>query len=74
MSLLGVVYTMDHEVVPRPCKVCDWLLNLSRDHFNLHQGIYVKVTMEFDVPIRHILRPTLSTDMIQVGKAKEVLW
>jgi hypothetical protein len=23
---LGVVYTMDHEVVPRHCTICDWLL------------------------------------------------
>ena len=29
---------MDHEVIPRPCKICDWLLNMSWDHFNLHQG------------------------------------
>ena len=35
---LGVVYTMDHQVVPRPCKVCDWLLNSPRDHFGLHRG------------------------------------
>ena len=34
----GVVYTMDHVVVPRPCKIYDCLLNLSWDHFNLHQG------------------------------------
>jgi hypothetical protein len=27
--VLGVVYTMNHEVVPRPCKICDWLLNSS---------------------------------------------
>ena len=33
----GDVYTMDHEVVPMPCKVCDWLLNLSQDHFGLHK-------------------------------------
>ena len=36
--MLGVVYTMDHEVVLRLCKICDWLLNLSNDHFSLHQG------------------------------------
>ena len=35
---LGVVYTMNHEVVPRPCKICDWLLNSSWDYFNLHRG------------------------------------
>ena len=23
----GVVYIEDHEVVPRPCNICDWLLN-----------------------------------------------
>ena len=34
---LGVVYTMDHEVVPRPYKFYDWMLNSSQDHFNLHQ-------------------------------------
>jgi hypothetical protein len=26
---LRVVFTMDHEVIPRPCKICDWLLNSS---------------------------------------------
>ena len=57
---------MDHEVVPRPCKICDWLLNASRDHFGLHQGEKnVKVTMELEIPKRHILRPTLYTDMVQ---------
>jgi hypothetical protein len=29
---------MDHEAVPRLCKICDWLLNSSQDHFGLHQG------------------------------------
>ena len=33
-----LVYTMDHEVIPRPCKIWDWLLNVSWDHFGLHQG------------------------------------
>ena len=28
---------MDHEVVPRSCKIYDWLLNSSLDHFALHQ-------------------------------------
>jgi hypothetical protein len=56
---------MDHEVVPRPCMICDWLLNSSQDHFGLHQGKNVRVTMESKVLNRHILRPTLSTDMIQ---------
>jgi hypothetical protein len=45
---------MDHEVIPRPCKICDWLLNSSRDHFGVHQGKNIKVTMEFEVPKTHI--------------------
>ena len=56
---------MDHEVVSRPCKICDWLLNLSPDHFGLHQGKDVRVTMKFKVLKKHILRPTLSTNMVQ---------
>ena len=56
---------MDHVVDPRPCKICDLLLNSSWNHFCLHQGKNVRVTMEFEVPKRHVLRPTLSTDMIQ---------
>jgi hypothetical protein len=51
---LGVVYTMDQEFVMRPCKFCTWMLNMSWDHFGLHQGQNVRVTMEFKVPIRHI--------------------
>ena len=61
----GVAYIMDHEVVPRPNKICNWLLNSSWDHFGLHQGQNVRVTMEFEVPKRHILRPTLFIDMVQ---------
>jgi hypothetical protein len=52
---------MDHEIIPRPCKICDWLLNLSWDHFGSHQGQNVRVTLEFEVPKRHILGPTLYT-------------
>jgi hypothetical protein len=40
---------MHHEVFPRPCEHCDWLLNSSRDHFGLRQGEIVRVTMEFEV-------------------------
>ena len=61
-----IVYTMDHVVVPRLCKICDWLLNSSWDHFCSHQGEKrVKVTMEFVVSKSHIVRPTLPTDMVQ---------
>ena len=61
----GIVYTMEREVAPRPCKIHDWLLNSSRDHLGLHQGQNVKVIMEFEVPKRHIRGPTLSIDMVQ---------
>ena len=54
-----VQYTMDHEVVWRPCKIGDWLLNSSREHFNLHQGTNVRVTMEFWGP-----QTILSTNMV----------
>ena len=56
---------MDHEVVPGHCKCVDWLLKSSWDHFGLHRRKQVKVTMEFEVPKRHILRPTFTTDMVQ---------
>ena len=64
---------MDHEVVPRTCKICGWLLNSSQDYFGLHQGKNVRATMEFEVSERHVLRFTLSTDMVGepiVGKGK----
>jgi hypothetical protein len=64
--ILGVVYNMDHEAVPRPRKICDWLLNSSRDHFGLHQGKKnVIVTMKFEVPKIHVVRHALSIDMVQ---------
>ena len=60
------VYTTDCEVVPRPCKICDWVLDSFRDHFGLHQGDSVRVvTMEFDVSERHVARRASSTDMVQ---------
>ena len=63
---LGGGYTMDHDVVTRFCNICDWLWKLSWDHFSLHQGNKkVIVIMEFEVPKRHISRPTLSVDMVQ---------
>ena len=43
---LRVVYIMDHEVVLKPYKTCDWLLNSSQDHCGLYQGKNVRVTME----------------------------
>jgi hypothetical protein len=40
---------MDHEVVPRPSKQCDWTLKSSRDGLGLHQGKNGRVTMEVEV-------------------------
>ena len=62
---VGVVYTMDHEVIPRSCKICNWLLNSFQDHFGLHQEKIIRVTMSLEVPKRHILKPTLFTNMVQ---------
>jgi hypothetical protein len=56
---------MDHEVIPRPYKIYDWLLNSFRDDYDLHQGKNVRVTMKFEAPKRHTLRPPLSTNMVQ---------
>ena len=33
----GDVYTMDHEVVSRPYKSCNWILNSFQDQFGLYQ-------------------------------------
>ena len=55
----------DHEVAPCSSKLCDWLLNLSHDHFSLHQEKYVRVTMELEVPTRPIFNPTPSIVMMQ---------
>ena len=46
---LGAVYTMDHEVVPRPSKRCDWTLKSSRDDLGLRQGKNGRVTTEVEV-------------------------
>jgi hypothetical protein len=40
---------MDHEVVPRPSKRCDWTLKLSRDDLGLHQGKNGRVITEVEV-------------------------
>ena len=74
---LGVVYIMDHEVALCSSKICDWPLNSSCDHCDLHQEreTSVRVTMEYEVLKRPICRPTLSIVMVQpgfaVGEVKE---
>lgn len=61
---------MDHEVILDSFQICEWLLNLSWDHFSLHQEeISVTMTLELKVPKRHVVTPTLSTVMVQ-----RVLW
>ena len=65
MSYLLVVYTVDHEVVPKLCKIYDWLSNLSWTISVCTKGKKVRATMEFEVPKRHSLRPTLSVNMVQ---------
>ena len=68
---------MNHEVVPRPCKICEWLFNLSRDHFGLHQGkqyqsdhgIRRPQKTYFKAYIIHLHGPT----GFAVGEPKEVL-
>ena len=56
---------MDHEVVPRPYKICHRLLNLSWTTSVYTKEKNIKVTMEFEVPKRHISRLALSIDMVQ---------
>jgi hypothetical protein len=40
---------MDHDVVPRPSKRCDWTLKSSQDDLGLHQGKNGRVTTEVEV-------------------------
>ena len=47
---------MDHEVVPRSCKIWDWLLNSSQHHFGLHQEKNFRVSVEFEVPKEQIFK------------------
>ena len=56
---------MDHEVVPRPPKGCDWTLKSSRDNLGLHQGKNGRVTTEVEVLKILFFKPTLSTAMVQ---------
>ena len=68
---------MNYEVVSKPCKICDWLLNSSRDHFGLHQekkcqsdhGVWGLQKTYFKAYIIHWHDPM----SFAVGEAKEVL-
>src|ERR1700738_4101218 len=61
----GAVYTMDHAIVPRPSKPCDWTLKSSWDDLGLHQGKNGRVTTEGEVHKIYIFKPTLSIAMVQ---------
>ena len=66
---LGVVYTMDNEVVPRPCKNVWLVVELVWGPFQFTPRKNVRVTMDCGVHKIHIWRPTLSTYMVW-----QVLW
>jgi hypothetical protein len=69
---------MDHEVIPCSSKICDWPLNLSQDHFGLHQEKNVRVTMQLEISERPIFRSILfhchGPTCFVVGEGREVLW
>ena len=47
---LADIYTMEHELSGDPVKSVIWLLNLSPDHFDLHQEKNVKVHHKGHMP------------------------
>ena len=65
--MLGVVYTMDHKVVPRRSKNLWLVVELIPRPLQLTPRKHVRLTVKFQVSKRHdILRlSTLSTDMVQ---------
>ena len=71
---------MDHEVVPRPYKICDWLLNSSSfwDHFGLHQGKKYQSDHEVRDPQKTYFKAYFihwhGPKGFAVGETKEVLW
>jgi hypothetical protein len=56
---LGVVYTIEREVFPMPYKNLRLVVEL------LPGPLQFTPTMEFGVLKRHVLRPTLSSGMVQ---------
>ena len=57
----GLLYIMDLEVIPYSLNyvIGNW------DHFGLHQGNNVTMTVEFEVSKRFISKPTLSIAVVQ---------
>ena len=68
---------MDHEVVPRLCKISNWLLNSFQDRFGLHQGKNVRVSVEFEVPKKTYFKACIihrhGAIGFAMGEVKEVL-
>jgi hypothetical protein len=77
-AYLGAVYTMGLEVVPRSCQICDWLLNLSWDHFGLYQGKNSQSDHEVQGPQKTYFKVYIiywhGPTGFAVGEAKEVLY
>ena len=72
-GVFGAVYTMDHELVPRPSKRCDWMLKSSRDDLGLHQGKNGRVTTEIEVHkfcILSLFYPLPWSNGFSVGRGK----
>ena len=68
---------MHHEVIPRPYKFCDWMLNTTWDHFSLHQGKIGQNDHEVQGPQNTYLKAYIihwhGPMGLAVGEAKEVL-
>jgi hypothetical protein len=64
---------MDHEVVPRPSKRCDWTLKSSWDDLGLHQEKNGRVTTEVEVHnfvFLNLLYPLPWSNGFSVGTSK----
>lgn len=64
-SQYGVVFIIDHEIISCSLIIYDEPSNSSWDHFNVHQGKIVNLTMELKVSKRHVFKPTLSIVTVQ---------
>ena len=62
---------MDYEVIPRPCNVCVVVEFVQEPLWFTPRKKIVKVTMEFEIPKRHIQGVHFSTNMIQRVLQKE---
>ena len=70
---------MDHVVILRFCKIYDWLLKSSWDHFGLHQANKCHIDHEVQGPQKihlkaYIIHEHSLLASFGMGEAKEVLW